>query len=339
MRRIAAATPGDAQVLRIEDTPASELKEGEVLVTLEYAGLNPVDAKQRSRGPQTGELPFVPGCEGSGVIRDVHPSVTEFSPGERVVVFGGGLGGPVGCYSEEIVLPSVAVVSLPEGVKSAEGAAFPLAFLTAWEGLVRLAGLESGSTLLLSGASGGVGHLAAQIAVDGGVRVIAFAGAEEKQRFVSELGVETVLDYRDEHWPRDLEAVTGESGVDCFYDVIGAGLINRALPLIRPYGSIVTIRTPAADLDWETIRGRCVSLHTELVLVPQLLRDQRERERQRRTLAHGIELLRERKVVPHIESIWRASDIVEAHRVLEEGHTRGKMVVNLREEVWKRESA
>jgi NADPH2:quinone reductase len=335
VRRIVAPAAGDAGVLRIEEVATPGLGEGEVLVRLEYAGLNPVDAKQRARSPQGGGFPFVPGCEGSGTIADVHPSVTGLAPGERVAIFAGGLGGSLGCYAEEIAVPSVAVVPLPEEVESAEAAALPLAFLTAWEGLVRLARLEPGSTLLLSGASGGVGHLAAQIAVAAGVRVIALAGADEKRRFVSELGVETVLDYRDERWPRDLEAVAGENGVDCFYDVIGAALINRALPVIRPYGSVVTVRNPVADLDWKTIRGRCVSLHTELVLVPQLLGDQRERERQKSALAHGVELLRDGIVVPHVETIWRASEIVDSHRVLEEEHSRGKMVVDLREEGWK----
>ncbi|MGH1550439.1 NADP-dependent oxidoreductase [Leifsonia poae] len=171
MRAITQDELGGPEVLHPATIDRPEPGIGQVLLRVEAAGVNPADAMNRQTGLFSGKPPFVLGWDVSGVVEKVGPGVTLFAPGDEV--FGllpfprGG-----GAYAEFAIAPARALVRKPSGLSHVQAAALPLAGLTAWQALVETAGVDHGSRVLITGAAGGVGHLAVQIAAARGAEVI-----------------------------------------------------------------------------------------------------------------------------------------------------------------------
>ena len=168
---------GGPEVLREEEVPLPVPGEGEVLIELEASGVNRADVLTRSGGYHAaGQPPIVPGLEGSGVVREVGASVTGVGVGDRVFAFGG----RPGFYAAYAAVPEGRVVEMPDGLDWDSAAALPVAPLTAFYCLRRLARVEPGETVLVWAAASGVGDGAVQLAKAAGATVIATAGSDEK---------------------------------------------------------------------------------------------------------------------------------------------------------------
>lgn len=205
---------------------------GQVLVRVHAASVNPADAMNRQSGIFSGQPPFVLGWDVSGVIAEVGPGVTIFRPGDEVV----GLlpfprGG--GAYAEYAVAPARTFVRKPAQLSHVEAAALPLAGLTAWQALVETAGVDAGSRVVITGAAGGVGHLAVQIAHARGAYVIAVASASQAD-YLRGLGADEVVDYQT------TDFATAISDADVVFDVIGNDYPQRAVQTVKRGGIIVT---------------------------------------------------------------------------------------------------
>jgi NADPH:quinone reductase len=210
--------------IRIEDRAEVPLKSGEVRVAVRAAGLNFPDVLMTyGRYQFRPDPPFVPGMEMAGVVTEVAPDVAGFAPGDRVM--GGNKGG---AFAEQMVLPASALNPLPSALSFEEGACWHAAAITAWHALHDKAALQPGETVLILGASGGVGMAAVSLARHKRAMVIGTGSTEAKRAAILAAGAEHVLDPADPELAAKVKALTGGNGVDVVYDPVGGDLAITA---------------------------------------------------------------------------------------------------------------
>jgi NADPH2:quinone reductase len=230
---------GDTEdVLQYEDVPMPEPKADEVLIKVEAAALNRADLSLRKGAYRISpdQLPVIPGREFGGKVEKLGANVSEFKVGQRVVGYPS-LGG----YAEYAVAKTSEVRPVPDGVTSAQAAAVPTVFLTAWFGLLTDGNLKSGDWLLAQAGSSGVGTAAIQIAKHWGARTIATTGSEEKARRLRKLGADVTIDVSENDFLPEVLRVTGHRGVDVVLEMIGGEVYQKSLQALAPGGRLVSI--------------------------------------------------------------------------------------------------
>jgi NADPH:quinone reductase-like Zn-dependent oxidoreductase len=196
MRAVRFHEHGGPEVLTVDDVADPEPGPGEVRIQAAAVGVNPVDTYFREGAYPVPDLPFVPGSDVAGTVAAVGPGVEALAVGDRV--FATGLGnGRSGTYAEACVAPTDLVAPLPASVSFADAAALALVGTTAWQAFVHHAGVEPAETVLVHGGSGGVGHVAVQLATTMGARVVATASPQFHDD-LTDLGADVVLDYHDD---------------------------------------------------------------------------------------------------------------------------------------------
>jgi NADPH2:quinone reductase len=226
------------EVLRYEDVDVPEPQAGQVLIKVEAASLNRADLSLRKGAYRISpdQLPVIPGREFAGTVEKLGANVTEFKLGQRVVGYPS-LGG----YAQYAIADAAEVRPVPEGVSSAEAAAVPTVFLTAWFGLLTDGNLKKGEWLLVQGGSSGVGTAAIQIAKHLGAKVIATTGSAEKCRRLRELGADLAIDVSQNDFVPAVMSATGNRGVDVVLEMIGGDVYQRSLQTLAPGGRLVSI--------------------------------------------------------------------------------------------------
>ncbi|HEU5462787.1 MAG TPA: zinc-binding dehydrogenase, partial [Candidatus Binatia bacterium] len=230
---------GDSdEVLRYEDVDVPEPQAGQVLIKVEAASLNRADLSLRKGAYRISpdQLPVIPGREFAGTVEKLGDNVTEFKLGQRVVGYPS-LGG----YAQYAIADAAEVRPVPEGVSSAEAAAVPTVFLTAWFGLLTDGNLKKGEWLLVQGGSSGVGTAAIQIAQHLGAKVIATTGSAEKCHRLRELGADLAIDVSQNDFVPAVMSATGNRGVDVVLEMIGGDVYQRSLQALAPGGRLVSI--------------------------------------------------------------------------------------------------
>jgi NADPH:quinone reductase-like Zn-dependent oxidoreductase len=256
-----------------------------------------------------GEPPFTVGWDVAGVVEDVGAGVTRFAPGDRV--FGmPRFPGEAAAYAEYVTSPSRQLARIPELLSDVEGAALPLAGLTAWQALVETAGVGEGTRVLILGAAGGVGHLAVQIAKARGAYVLGTA-REGKHGFLAEIGVDEAIDYTTE----DVAARVGS--VDVIFDLVGGETALTALPALEDGGILVVAPSFSALGPLREAAGYHVRV-TGILVEPDRL---------------GLEalaaLVDSGQLRPHVERTFPLEQAVQAHELGEQGRTQGKIVLTI----------
>jgi NADPH:quinone reductase len=213
------------EALRVDEVPEPTVGAGQVVIDVKAAGVNFPDVLL-SRGLYQFKPapPFTPGGEAAGVVRAVGAGVTTVAPGDRVaatVIYG--------AFAEQLLVPELAVVKLPDAVDFTVGAATLLTYATTYHALVDRAALRAGETLLVLGAAGGVGIAAVEIGKLLGARVIAAASSPDKLAFCREHGADDGIDYAREDLKERIKALTKNNGVDVVYDPVGGPLAEAAL--------------------------------------------------------------------------------------------------------------
>src|SRR5689334_16092722 len=183
-------------------------------------------------------LPFTPGVELCGQVVAAGDGVTGFAAGDRVI---GGPVMPTGAYAELALMNAAAALPAPEGLDDAEAAAFWITYQTGWFGLHRRAALQTGETLLVHAAAGGVGSGAVQLGKAAGARVIGVAGGEQKAEAVRALGADVVVDRHTQDFVEVVKEVTGGRGADVVYDPVGGDTYTRSAKCIAFEGRILII--------------------------------------------------------------------------------------------------
>jgi NADPH:quinone reductase-like Zn-dependent oxidoreductase len=297
MRAALLSETGGPEALRVQDVEQPEPEEGQVLIRVGTASINPIDWKIR-RGLSPKQLPAVLGNDISGTVE--RSRADGFSEGEDVFGFS-----PSGGYAEFAVAPAQSLAKKPAAISHAQAAAIPVSGLTAWQALFDHGGLLSGQTLLVAGAAGGVGHLAVQFGRHAGARVIG-TGSARNREFVLGLGADEYVDYGSQ----DVGEVVGDA--DVVFDTVGGETTQTLVPTVRKGGVLVTIaaappETQAAE------RG----FRAELLIMSTNAEQ----------LAKIAELVAAGEVVVEIAGTFPLAEVAKAHELSEAGHTRGKLIL------------
>ncbi|MEU0164331.1 NADP-dependent oxidoreductase [Streptomyces iakyrus] len=312
MKAIGLNTYGGPEVLQVVDLPEPRPVTGEVRVRVRAAAIAPVDALMRTGAFAAAheglEPPFVPGMEISGVLDEIGPDA-ELEPGLAVgdpVVAFVDFAGTHGGYSDVVALPVASVTRAPHGASFIEAASFVNNSLTARNALDALA-LKPGEILLVTGAAGSVGGYLAQLGTDEGLRVVAVA-AESDEDLVRSFGA-TDFVARGEDTAQRVRALFPD-GVDAVADaaVLGDGIVGA----IRDGGQIAGFRAYDAD------PGRGIRSHVLNV---------RERATDHAAISRLRELVEEGVLSMRVGHVLPAGDAAEAHRLMESGGTRGRIVL------------
>jgi NADPH2:quinone reductase len=238
MRAVRVSEYGGPSVLKVEEVPHPEPGANQVLVRNHAVGVNPVDTYLRSntdnRGPR---LPYTPGGDAAGVVEAIGGGVVRVKPGDRVYT-----GGTItGAYAELSVVSEEQVHPLPDNVTFAQGAAINVPYATAYHALVNRGQARSGESVLVHGASGGVGIGAVQLARARGLTVIGTAGTDLGRRLVLEQGAHHVLDHTAPGYLDQLGELTGGHGVDIILEMLANVNLQKDLDVIAFGGRIVVI--------------------------------------------------------------------------------------------------
>ena len=238
MKAIRVHEFGGPEVLQLEQVPTPKPGPGEVLVRMHATGVNPVETYIRAGTyARLPELPYTPGNDGAGVVEQVGPHVTEFKPGDRVYT----AGSISGTYTEFALCKKEQVHPLPANVSFAQGAAVGTPYATAYRGLLQRAGAKRGETVLVHGASGGVGTATVQLARAHGLRVLGTAGSDDGIKLAREQGAHEVFDHRaPEHFEQVMKA-TGGRGVDVILEMLANVNLAIDLTILAKGGRVVII--------------------------------------------------------------------------------------------------
>lgn len=242
MKAIRVHKPGGPEVLQFEDAPDPTAGPGQVLVRVRAAGVNPVDTYIRSGGyARMPALPYIPGADAAGVVEAVGEGVSRVRKGDRVYTAGGGGGLLTGAYAELMVCDASLVYPLPANISFAQGAALGVPYGTAYQALFHKARARPGETVLVHGASGGVGIAAVQLAVAHGMTVIGTAGTDRGRKLVEEQGAHHVLDHTTADYLDKLMALTEGCGVDVILEMLANVNLAKDLDVVARFGRIVVI--------------------------------------------------------------------------------------------------
>jgi NADPH2:quinone reductase len=315
VRAMAIEEFGAAETLKPMALPRPRPERGEILVRVVAAGVNPVDC-----GIRSGRLaevfphafPLIPGWDVAGVVEELGEGASRFRKGDRVWGHAGKPTVQWGCYADYVTLPERHAAIMPTKLLFEEAAAVPVAALTAQQALFSKGRLASGGSVLVQAAAGGVGHFAVQLARDCGAKAYGTARAANHE-FVLGLGARAAIDYTGEDV---VEAVRRHEpdGVDLVLDAIGGEAQARSLDALRPGGRLVTLVTPP-DPDETRARG----IVAELMTVEP---DGEQLSLLARLVDHG-------RLRPHVQKIYPLGEAAQAHRAVEDGHVRGKLVLNI----------
>ncbi len=229
---------GNAEVLRLEEVPKPQPSPGQVLVRMRAIGVNPVETYIRAGTyPRKPDLPYTPGNDGAGVVEQVGADVNEFEPGDRVYM----AGSLSGTYAEFALCKTEQVHPLPANVSFAQGAAMGTPYATAYRGLFQRAQAKPGETVLVHGASGGVGTAAVQLALARGLRVLGTAGNDKGRKLAREQGAHEVFDHcAPDQFEQIMNATSGR-GVDVIVELLANVNLGKDLTILAKGGRVAII--------------------------------------------------------------------------------------------------
>jgi putative PIG3 family NAD(P)H quinone oxidoreductase len=322
---VRAILPTDPQTPtpRVGDLPDPVPGPGEVLVAVEAAGINHADVMQlRGQYPPPPGESDVPGLECAGVVLEGEPG-TPWQPGVRVMALLGG-----GGHATRVAIPTGQLMPLPDNLSFVEGGALPEAALTAWTNLVVEGGLQAGETVLVTGATGGMGSFAVQLARELGGRVLAAGRNRERLELLRELGIKEVC-LEGANLVGQIREATGGRGVDLVLELTGGADTASHLAALAPRGRLVMVGLVGgrkAEVDFGLV------LRNRLHVIGSVLRA-RPREEKARLVAgfasFALPRLRDGRLRPVVDRVIPLERAAEAYQALERGGAFGKIVMSM----------
>jgi NADPH:quinone reductase len=229
---------GGPDVLHLEDVPDPKPGASQLVVAIRAVGVNPADTYMRT-GTYTRKpaLPYTPGTDAAGTVESVGNGVTHFKPGDRVYL----AGSLTGTYAEQALCEQHTVFPLPSNVSFAQGAAMHVPYGTAYRALFHRAQAHEGETVLIHGASGGVGIAAVQLARAAGLRVVGTAGSDRGKQLALKEGAHHVLDHKSPSHFEEALALTDGRGFDVIIEMLSNVNLGRDLTILAPRGRVVVV--------------------------------------------------------------------------------------------------
>lgn len=309
--------------LEVREVPRPTPERGEVRVRVHGAGLNRADLVQR-RGlypPPEGWPSRIPGLEYAGIVEAVGPGTGLRQVGDRVMGITGG-----GGQAEFVVVPERETLRVPEAMGMKAAAAVPEVFVTAWDALERRLELRAGETVLIHAVGSGVGTAALQLARVAGAHTIGTSRSPKKLQGARELGLHHGVE-PSESWPSRVRDVTGAQGVDAVLDLVGGAYLEGNQEVLAPRGRHVVVGVPGGTRATVDLRRLMTTRATLMGTVLRARSPEEKAELARDFERRVVPLFEEGDLKPVLERTMPPQEAAEAHRLLEENRTFGKVVL------------
>ena len=307
---------GDTSKLQLITIDKPIADHNQVIIKTQAIGLNPIDIKTRSGGgiralltdEVISQKPIILGWDIAGVVESVGSQVDSLKVGDKVMAMAGfpQLGKT---YAEYVAIDAEQLVLIPNNIDFVTAATLPLAALTAYQALFEIGDLKAGQRVLIHAVAGGVGHLAVQMAKEKGAYVIGTASAK-KHAQIKKLGIDEVIDYQQQDFTKVIDAV------DLAFDTVGGETTVRSLKVIKPHGKLVSI-LPGSLTEEAKYAAAQQQIEASELLVHQS-------QKQLQAIA---KLVKENKLVVHLDKQFPFEKMIEAHNYLESGQVNGKVAI------------
>ena len=300
---------------------------GHVLIKVAASSVNPVDCKirQGKLAAIAAGFPAILHGDVSGIVEAVGEGVSGFQQGEEVYGCAGGVKGHGGALSEYMLADARLVAHKPRNVSLQEAAALPLVSITAWEALIERANIQPGQHVLIHGATGGVSHIAIQLAKWAGATVYATCSSSRKAEIAKQLGADECIYYKEMSVQDYVAEYTQNRGFDVIFDTVGGDNIGLCFQAAAINGRVVSVSSRSQQ-DLSPMHAKGLTLHVVFMLIPLL--HNIGRERHGNILRQIAALVDENRLKPLIdEHKFSMTEVGEAHKYLESGAAIGKIVV------------
>ena len=319
---------GEDAKFEVADVEKPEVKPGHVLVKIEASSVNTVDTMIRKMGkelPLSPDTPAILGMDFAGTVEAVGDGVKDFSVGDEVYGCAGGLADLSGTLAEYMVADSNLIARKPENLSMREAAALPLVAITAYEGLQR-AGIKQARKVLVHGGSGGVGHVALQLAKHWGADVYSTGGGEKQLALIEQLGA-TGINYKSESVEDYVAKHTDGAGFDLVFDSVGGANLTKSFEAAALNGQIATT-VSMCELDLTPAHFKGLSLHVVFMLIPMLHNFRRQDHAN--ILGDLAQICESGGLKPVLdEDQFSLEQVGQAYARLESGQAMGKVVVDI----------
>lgn len=306
---------GGREALKCAELPMPEPGEGEVLLRVRAAGVNPVDWKIRAghlKDFYPYKFPIVLGWDLAGVVEKLGYSARRFKPGDEVYAY---CRRPViqhGTYAEYVAIFESYITTRPKNISFEEAAAIPLAGLTAYQSVYDAVKLKAGESILILGASGGVGSFGVQFAKIVGAKVVAVS-SKRNHAYMKELGADEAVDYALGDFRDAVKSILPQ-GADVVFDCFGLEALAKGYDCVKRGGRVVSILVRES----KELAAKAGAAHSYVFVEPNV-----------QELDHIRSLVEERKLKVHLSSVHPLAEAAKAHEAMGTGHTRGKIVLKM----------
>ncbi len=323
---------GGADVFEPREVEKPSPGPGQLLIRVKATSVNPIDVKVRSIAlPMTPDPPSILHGDVAGIVEEVGPRAYGFIRGQEVYGCAGGIkgidGDLPGALAEFMLVDHRLMARKPRSLDFRAAAALPLVSLTAWLALHEKVRITRGMNVLVQGGTGGVGHIAVQLAHLAGAKVFTTISSDRKAAIATELGADVAINYTTTTADEILDTNTGGRGFDIIFDTVGGEVLDGSFRMIKPQGEIITI-VGANQHHLGPLYLKGATLHTVLMLVPMMYGI--EPEKHGKILAKIAQLVDNKRLSPLLdEEIFGLDQVARAHQKLEEGRALGKVVITI----------
>lgn len=327
MKALLCKSYGPPENLVLEDVADPEAGANEVVVEVYAASLNFPDTLQiQGKYQFQPPMPFSPGSEVGGVIKSIGPGVSSFSPGDRVMATPG-----IGGLAEQVVCTTQSVRKIPDSMDFKSAAGFAMIYTTSYHALKQRANIQPGETLLVLGASGGVGLAAVELGKVMGARVIAAASSDEKLEFVKQFNPDATINYSEGELKDKVKALTDDRGADVIYDPVGGDLFDQSCRCINWNGRLLVVgftsgRIPEYKANLALLKG------SSMVGVFLGRFRKEEPEEYEKNFQELLAMYDAGKLHPVVTQSFAKEDYVAAFNVFAERRVMGKVTLQFKEE-------
>ncbi|KOR85820.1 quinone oxidoreductase [Bacillus sp. FJAT-22058] len=318
---------GDPSVFQLEEVSKPELKPGHVLIQVKASSVNAIDTKVRAGAvPAVApEFPAVLHGDVAGLVTAVGEGVTGFKVGDEVFGCAGGFKGTGGALAEFMLADADLLAHKPKNLTMEEAAALPLVAITAWEALFNRAHLVPGQDILIHAATGGVGHVAIQLAKWQGATVYTTASSQEKLEIGTRLGADVTINYREESVHDYVLKYTDGKGFDVVFDTVGGENLDRSFEAAAVHGTVAAIAARSTH-DLSPVHSKGLSLHVTFMLLKILNKDMHKQYGE--ILKKVAKVVEEGKLRPLVDpNMFTFDEVSKAHEYMESGKAIGKIVL------------
>lgn len=324
MKALVCKEYGSTDNLVIEDVTLPAVKKGEVLIDVKAGGLNFPDALTvQGKYQVKPELPFTPGVECAGIVKEIGEGVTTVKVGDRVIATA-----QIGAFAQQCITSQYTVMPMASNMTFEQAAGFCITYATSYYAYKQRAQLKAGETVLVLGAAGGVGITAIQIAKAMGAKVIAACSTEEKLDFACEAGADMRINYSTEDLKTRIKELTDGKGADVIYDPVGGDYTEQAYRSIAWYGRYLVIGFASGPIPK-------LPLNLPLLKAGDILGvfwggwAQRDPKASQQNFVELLTMVENGTLTPITTEVYDFDEYKEAFRCLTERRARGKVILKL----------